>query len=178
MSTSCFILTLLRICVSIVLVLVACGWCAEMLWLFRTCEEVQFLYFMDKPCEHMKYSKLYGWYIIHLNACSQSDMCNANPANHLKEDNVRHCLLFISMIKKCPTYLSTHIHCISVRIMTFICSQRLRCLTEVFDRGKGKWCLKLSHDNAMQQAKMKNSTSPFMPRTSWGRTNHPLLDYL
>lgn len=151
-STSCFILTL-KICVCIFLVLVACDWCTKMLWLFRGVRRSS--YFMDKPCEHMIYSKLYGWHIIHLHACSQSGICNANPENNLKENKVRHCLLFISVTKKCPTVLYPYSLYLCYRIMTFIYSQRMSCLTEVLDRGKGKWCLKPSHDNAMQQAKMK-----------------------
>lgn len=103
-----------------------------------------------------EYSKLYGWR-IHLHECSQSVMCNANPANHLKEDKVGHCLLFISM-KKGPFFIC--IHCISVRIMTFIDSQRLswwlRCLRKEEVNGvlslpmtmpcsKQKWKIALHH---------------------------------
>lgn len=167
MSTTCFILTLINLC----------QYCFGIggMWLMHWNSVVvshmrggAVFVFHGQGMWAQEYSKLYGWHIIHLHECSHSVKSNANPANHLKAYKVGHCLLFISVTKKVSFF--TCIHCISVRTMTFIYSQRLSCLTEVFERRRGKWCLKPSHDNAIKQAKMKNSTSPFMTRTSWGRT--------
>lgn len=67
---------------------------------------------------------------------------NANPANHLlrkiKGDTVGYSFQW----QKCPTL--TVIYSISVRIMTVIDSQRLGCLTDVFERRNGVFRLPMT----------------------------------
>ncbi len=120
---------LLKICVNIVLVLVACGWCTDILWLFRTCEEVQFLYFTDKSCKHRNTISFMGDILyIYMNVAKvlRVMLIQQIILRHIKWDTV--CYSF--QWKKVSLF--TCIHCISVRTRTFIDSQRLNCLTEVF----------------------------------------------
>lgn len=108
-STTCFILTLKNLC----------RYCFAIggMWLMHWNSVVVShmrggaVFVLYGQVMWAEYSKLYGWHIIHLHECSQNVMCNADPANHLKEDKVGHCMLFIWMTKSVLLYLYSLYFC-------------------------------------------------------------------